>query len=69
MSEYKEEKALEILEECGRKLRELRNNFYAYCSENEYVKGSTILSQYAKIEEKQREYEMLNNNLIELEKA
>lgn len=34
-----------------------------------FVKGSTILKMYAKIEETQREYNRLDNRLIELENA
>lgn len=42
---------------------------YCYCEKRVFVKGSTILKMYAKIEETQREYNRLDNRLIELENA
>ena len=65
MSEYEEEMLLKELQKCGLHLRKLNR----YCEKRVFVKGSTILKMYAKIEETQREYNRLDNRLIELENA
>lgn len=69
MSEYEEEMLLKELQKCGLHLRKLKEKLYRYCEKRVFVKGSTILKMYAKIEEIQREYNRLDNRLIELENA
>lgn len=69
MSEYEEEMLLKELQKCGLHLRKLKEKLYRYCEKRVYVKGSTILKMYVKIEETQREYNRLDNRLIELENA
>ena len=69
MSEYEEEMLLKELQKCGLHLRKLKEKLYCYCEKRVYVKGSTILKMYVKIEETQREYNRLDNRLIELENA
>lgn len=69
MSEYEEEMLLKELQKCGLHLRKLKEKLYHYCEKRVFVKGSTILKMYAKIEETQREYNRLDNRLIELENA
>lgn len=69
MSEYEEEMLLKELQKCGLYLRKLKDNLYRYCEKRVFVKGSTILKLYDKIEETQREYNRLDNRLIELENA
>lgn len=69
MSEYEEEILLKELQKCGLHLRKLKEKLYRYCEKRVSVKGSTILKMYAKIEETQREYNRLDNRLIELENA
>ena len=55
MSEYEEEMLLKELQKCGLHLRKLKEKLYRYCEKRVFVKGSTILKMYAKIEETQRE--------------
>lgn len=69
MSEYEEEMLLKELQKCGLHLRKLKEKLYRYCEKRVFVKGSTILKRYVKIEETQREYNRLDNRLIELENA
>ncbi len=69
MSEYEEEMLLKELQKCGLHLRKLKEKLYRYCEKRVFVKGSTILKMYVKIEETQREYNRLDNRLIELENA
>ena len=69
MSEYEEEMLLKELQKCGLHLRKLKEKLYCYCEKRVFVKGSTILKMYVKIEETQREYNRLDNRLIELENA
>lgn len=69
MSEYEEEMLLKELQKCGLHLRKLKEKLYRYCEKRVFVKGSTILKMYAKIVETQREYNRLDNRLIELENA
>ena len=69
MSEYEEEMLLKELQKCGLHLRKLKEKLYRYCEKRVFVKGSTILKMYAKIKETQREYNRLDNRLIELENA
>ncbi len=58
MSEYEEEMLLKELQKCGLHLRKLKEKLYRYCEKRVFVKGSTILKMYAKIEETQREKEL-----------
>ena len=52
---------LKELQKCGLHLRKLKEKLYCYCEKRVFVKGSTILKMYAKIEETQREYNRLDN--------
>ena len=61
MAEQKEEMLLTMLEQAGAALRRMKAEIRQMCSENEYVKGSTIIELCDKIENKQREFAKLEN--------
>jgi hypothetical protein len=69
MAEQKEEMLLTMLEQAGAALRRMKAEIRQMCSENEYVKGSTIIELCDKIENKQREFARLDDTLTELENA
>ena len=69
MAEQKEEMLLTMLEQAGAALRRMKAEIRQMCTENEYVKGSTIIELCDKIENKQREFARLDDTLTELENA
>ena len=66
MADKEEIKTLEELEEKGRILREYKEKFRQMCQENKMIKGSTVLKLYDKIEEVQREYVVLCQDLVQV---
>lgn len=63
------DRLLNLLEQTGSVLRQLKCQMRQLCSENEYVKSSTIIDICDTIEHKQIEFARLDDMLTELENA
>lgn len=67
--EQSEEVLLIMLEQAGSTVRKLKEELKQMCSLHEYVKGSTILELYDRIENEQNNFVRLDEMLTELENA